>query len=201
MAFRSFVRFPSTAGPLAFVSFAIATGGVAIAIATALVSRPAVEMDFAPDPESTVSGESITRDCAATVDLPLDLSIEAEPLAVPGVPSRARVVVRTLRTAERVEVHLRPSRGAAVDLAPAVEQGPLGAGEERSVELSARLLPNSTGIAVGGVDILVRAWIEGQPLERGLTWSLQSRPPETGRVVARPGKLSVREIALTGVTR
>ena len=72
------------------------------------------------------------------------------------------------------------------------------AGDEIEVPLGARLAPDALR---GTVDVVVTAWIDGHPYERGATWSLTTRPPETGRVVERPGRLSVREVSVGRATR
>lgn len=136
--------------------------------------------------------------CFADIDLPLEVELEASAITSPGVRSAAICRVLPRRSAERIELSLRASGGARLDGPAAQTSGAVGAGHEASFDLAAVL---AKGQPRGTVDVVVTAWIDGLPYERGVTWSLAAEPPATGRVVARASGLAVREIAVGRATR
>ena len=136
--------------------------------------------------------------CVADVDLPLQVEIvDAPAVAMAGADTRATCRFVVSGDAERVDVEFRPA-GATLVGSAEWSQVAVRAGDEIEVPLGARLAPDALR---GTVDVVVTAWIDGHPYERGATWSLTTRPPETGRVVGRPGRLSVREVSVGRATR
>lgn len=136
--------------------------------------------------------------CAADLAVPLQVELSAPEMAVPGVRTEAICRVIPARTAERIELALRPSVGAALETPGGRVHPEVGAGQEATFEVAATLAGDAPRATV---DLVATAWIDGQPYERGVTWNLAPSPPSTGRVVARPGKLAVRELPAGRVTR
>ncbi|MEZ4650007.1 MAG: hypothetical protein R3E97_14700 [Candidatus Eisenbacteria bacterium] len=193
--------------------------GIGIILALFATIR-AVGLPAAPvqDPTSTIAGASPLTDllaageaasvadasdsgdwsCAADVDLPLQVEIVDPPSVVsPGTAARTTCRFVAGQDAERVELEFHPI-GVTLVSAPEWSQVGIGAREAVEVDVEARL---DTGVKRGTVDVLVRAWIDGRPYERGATWNLSPELPERGDVVERPGRLPVREVGVGRVTR
>ena len=136
--------------------------------------------------------------CLADVDIPLQVELEAPLTVSPGVAVDAVCQVVSGRTAERIDLAIHPSAGVSLHGPTVRAREAVGAGREASFDLRATLEP---GQARGTVDVLVTAWIDGLPYERGVTWNLASELPATGRVVARDRGLSVRELPVGRASR
>ena len=79
--------------------------------------------------------------CQADIDLPLQVELEAAPIVSPGVPATALIRVLPRRTAERIELAVRPSHAVSLGGLPGRDAPPLGAGQEATFDLTATLEP------------------------------------------------------------
>jgi len=136
--------------------------------------------------------------CLADIDLPLQVELEAPATASPGDQVDAVCRVVPGRTAERIELAARPSSQISLFSRAADAREAVGAGQEISFDVSASL---QQGEERGTVDLLVTAWIDGRPYERGVTWNLAPGLPPTGTVVPREGRLPVRELSVGRASR
>jgi hypothetical protein len=165
-------------------------------------SRENPELRAAPGTPSPASSVAVTaeppetprtdeRDCAG-VFYPIELTIDPAGQAVAGEIALATIRVRTRRPIGALEIRYLPSPGLTWLSVPyeAIER--LSPGQELVRDVTVRL---PAGLARRIVEVKVRGWIDGYPMERSAVWNLDPRGPEPSLEVIRPDGSRVREVA------
>lgn len=123
---------------------------------------------------------------------PLEVTVEPEGNVLPGLIATATLRVAVARAMGQVELEVVPGDGLQLVSQRRISLDRLVPGEVYEQQLAVRL-PASLERRV--VEITVRGWMNGAPIERSAVWNLLPGGDEASREVIRPDGSIVREVA------